>query len=98
MIGQKRCKQQINHLVFTSLVTSNVKPSTSQYGGRLPIHCSYFIPFIPYLGSGDNFTIIPQYGTHSFTPTTTTLLIGSGSANYTETRFLQINLHLMLAW
>lgn len=78
-----------NHLVFTSLVTSNVKPSTSQLtaGAYTDSLGSYFIPFIPYLGSGDNFTIIPQYGTHSFAPATTTLLIGSGSANYTGQDF-----------
>jgi len=79
-----------NHANLTNVVWSNVKPSTSQLtaGAYSDSLGSYFIPFIPYLGSGDNFTITPEFGTHSFTPATTTLLIGSGSANYTGQNFL----------
>lgn len=78
-----------NHLTLTNVNWNNNKPSTSQLtaGAYTDSLGSYFIPFIPYLGSGDNFTITPEFGTHSFAPATTTLLIGSGSANYTGQDF-----------
>src|SRR5690606_37138713 len=78
-----------NHASLSNVVWSNLKPSTTQLtaGAYTNSLGSYFIPFIPYLGSGDNYTIIPKFGTHSFSPATTTLLIGNGSANYTGQDF-----------
>lgn len=79
-----------NHASLHQVIWSNQKPSISQLtaGAYTNELGSYFIPFIPYLGSGDNYTITPTFGTHSFTPATTTLLIGSGSSNYTGQNFL----------
>jgi len=78
-----------NHATLSNVTWSNAKPSTSQLtaGAYTDSLGSYFIPFVPYLGSGDNYTIRPEFGTHTFTPATTTLLIGTGSANYTGQNF-----------
>jgi hypothetical protein len=78
-----------NHATLTNVAWSNSKPTTSQLtaGAYTDSLGSYFIPFVPYLGTGDNYTIRPEFGTHTFTPATTTLLIGSGSANYTGQNF-----------
>jgi hypothetical protein len=70
---------------WSSSVPSSRQLSAGAYTDSLG---SYFIPFIPYLGTGDNYTITPQFGTHSFTPATTTLLIGNGAASYNGQDFL----------
>lgn len=78
-----------NHANLNNVSWSNLKPSTAQLtaGAYTDSLGSYYIPFIPYLGSGDNYTIVPEFGTHSFSPATTTLMVGSGSENYTNQNF-----------
>lgn len=79
-----------NNAVFSGVSFANDKPTSSQLSaGAYTDHLgSYFIPFIPYQGSGDNFILTPTFGVHTFSPATTTLLIGQGSTNYTGQNFL----------
>jgi hypothetical protein len=78
-----------NHAQMVNVTFDNDKPSSSLLtaGAYTDSTGSYFIPFIPYLGVGDNFTITPSYGTHSFTPVNTALFIGGTSPNFTGKDF-----------
>ncbi len=79
-----------NHAQLNGVTFSSSKPSSSQLsaGAYTDKRGSYFIPFIPYLGNGDNFIITPSFGTHTFTPATTTLYIGGTTPNFSAIDFL----------
>ena len=78
-----------NHAALVNVPFSLSKPSTSQLtaGAYTDTLGSYFIPFIPFLGNGDNFIITPAFGTHTFTPATTTLFIGGSTPNFNNVNF-----------
>ena len=79
-----------NHASLVNVAFSASKPSTSQLtaGAYTNDRGSYFIPFIPFLGNGDNFIVTPAFGTHTFTPATTTLYIGGATPNFNNVNFL----------
>lgn len=79
-----------NHAQLNGVVFSNSKPSSTQLsaGAYTDERGSYFIPFIPYLGNGDNFIVTPSFGTHTFTPATTTLYIGGTTPNFSGIDFI----------
>lgn len=79
-----------NHATLTNVVFSNTKPSINQLsaGAYTDANGSYFIPFIPYLGVGDNFTITPSLGTHDFSPSNTTLYISGAAPNFSGIDFI----------
>ena len=79
-----------NHAALINVPFSSSKPSTSQLtaGAYTDKRGSYFIPFIPFLGNGDNFIITPAFGTHTFTPATTTLFIGGSTPNFNNVNFI----------
>ncbi len=79
-----------NHASLVNVPFSNIKPSTSQLtaGAYTDDRGSYFIPFIPFSANGDNFLITPAFGTHTFTPATTTLFIGGSTPNFNNVNFL----------
>src|SRR5690606_22180866 len=78
-----------HHTELFAVTYSNSKPSTNQLtaGAYTDKRGSYFIPFVPYLGNGDNFIITPSFGTHTFTPATTTLYIGGSTPNFSNVNF-----------
>ena len=78
-----------NHALLHSIAYNVDKPSASQLspGAYTDVNGSYFIPFVPYLGNGDNFIISPLLGIHDFLPKTTTLYIGGSSPNYSNINF-----------
>ena len=57
-------------------------PSSGQLGwmGKTDKNGNYTIPYIPYIGSGENFTLTPRYDQHQFDPNSTTIFLGEGSA------------------
>ena len=82
-----------NHATLTNVSWSANKPTPTQIaaGAYTNELGSYFIPFIPYAGTGDNYILTPTFGVHQFSPATTTLLIGQGSTNYTGQDFTDIS-------
>jgi len=78
-----------NHAVLNAVSFNSDKPSATQLsaGAYTDVNGSYFIPFVPYLGNGDNFIISPFLGIHEFLPKTTTLYIGGSSPNYSNINF-----------
>ena len=78
-----------NHAALVSVPFSASKPTTAQLtaGAYTDKRGSYFIPFIPYLGNGDNYIVTPAFGTHTFTPATTTLFIGGSTPNFNNVNF-----------
>ena len=79
-----------NHAALTNVPFSSSKPTTTQLtaGAYTNARGSYFIPFIPFLGNGDNYIVTPAFGTHRFTPATTTLFIGGGTPNFNNVNFI----------
>lgn len=57
-------------------------PNNSQLGwiGVADENGDYMIPYIPYMGTGENFKLTPRYETHEFNPGSKTRFIGEGSA------------------
>jgi len=78
-----------NHGTITNAVfDSNIPTSTQLTAGAYTDSLgSYFIPFIPYQGTGDNFIISPTFGIHTFDPATTTLFVGGTNPNHTGVNF-----------
>lgn len=56
-------------------------PSKEQLGwvGITDSKGDYTIPYIPYFGMGENFSLTPRYEQHQFKPTNKTVFIGEGS-------------------
>lgn len=68
---------------FTGNVNwSSTIPSKYQLGwmGKTDKTGAYLIPYVPYTGSGENFTLTPRFEQHQFNPNTKTVFIGEGSA------------------
>lgn len=66
-------------------------PSINQLGwsGITDENGAYTIPYIPYMGTGENFSITPIFEQHEFSPTASTVFIGEGASvlnnqNYTD--------------
>lgn len=79
-----------NNAALVNVTFSTSKPSATQLtaGAYTDKRGSYFIPFIPYLGNGDNYIITPEFGTHTFTPATTTLFVGGSTPNFNNVNFI----------
>ncbi|MFT7084487.1 MAG: hypothetical protein ACJAV5_000193 [Vicingaceae bacterium] len=79
-----------NNAALVNVTFNASKPSTTQLvaGAYTDKRGSYFIPFIPFLGNGDNFIITPAFGTHTFTPATTTLFVGGSTPNFNNVNFI----------
>lgn len=52
---------------------------------------NYTIPYIPYYGSGENFTITPRYEQHQFEANQKTVFIGEGASILSEQDFTDIS-------
>lgn len=78
-----------NHADLVGVTFNGSKPSSNQLtaGAYTDERGSYFIPFVPYLGNGDNFILTPSFGTHTFSPATTTLYIGGSTPNFSNVDF-----------
>ncbi|KAA3645258.1 MAG: T9SS C-terminal target domain-containing protein [Bacteroidetes bacterium] len=78
-----------NHARLQGVTFSSHKPTTSQLtaGAYTNKNGSYFIPFVPYLGNGDNFIITPSYGTHTFSPANKSIFVGGVSPNFSGIDF-----------
>ena len=78
-----------NHLRMKYVNFSSDKPSSALLtaGAYTDSLGSYFIPFIPYVGAGGNFTITPSFGIHTFSPTNRSVFIGPNNANFSGLDF-----------
>jgi hypothetical protein len=68
-----------NHFLKESTVTwSNNKPTQSQLGffGLTDALGNYTVPGVAFSGSGENFTIIPSFLTHTFSPSSRSVFMG----------------------
>lgn len=52
---------------------------------------NYTIPYVPYLGSGENFTLTPRYKQHQFDPNSKSVFLGEGSAVANGQNFTDIS-------
>tara|TARA_B100001109_G_scaffold255893_1_gene262588 strand:- start:7710 stop:17348 length:9639 start_codon:yes stop_codon:yes gene_type:complete len=80
-----------NHATLNgTVVFSDTIPSQNQLtaGAYTNVSGSYFIPFIPFQGTGDNFTLTPTFGVHTFTPANTTIFIGGTNPNFSGIDFI----------
>jgi hypothetical protein len=80
-----------NHgLISGSVTWSNDKPSNSQLGyfGVTDALGNYLVTGIQYIGTGENFNVVPNYQTHSFSPNSRSVFIGDGSYVYNNQDFL----------
>jgi hypothetical protein len=79
-----------NNLSLTNVSFLNDFPTTTQLtaGAYTNDLGSYYIPFIPFLGNGDNFLLRPELGSHNFSPSTKSLFIGGTSPNFSGIDFL----------
>jgi hypothetical protein len=79
-----------NHFIKTSGVTwSSDKPNAAQLGyfGVTDVLGNYNVSGITFTGTGENFTIIPSYLTHSFSPSSRSVFIGDASGVYNNQDF-----------
>jgi hypothetical protein len=80
-----------NHGLMTGAVSwSTDKPTSSQLGyfGVTDALGNYFVSGIKYLGTGENFSLVPSYQTHSFAPNSRSVYIGDGSYIYNNQDFI----------
>ena len=80
-----------NHGVMSGSVNWGTdKPTSSQLGyfGVTDALGNYIATGIQYIGSGENFNLVPQYQTHSFTPNSRAVYIGDGSFVYNNQDFI----------
>jgi hypothetical protein len=80
-----------NHFIKTSGVTWSLDiPSSGQlsYYGITDNLGNYNVSGITFSGSGENFTIIPSYLTHSFTPGSRSVFIGDASTVFNNQDFI----------
>jgi hypothetical protein len=79
-----------NHGAITGSVTwSNDKPTNAQLGyfGVTDALGNYSVAGIRYLGTGENFSLVPSFQTHSFAPNSRSVYIGDGSYVYNNQDF-----------
>ncbi len=80
-----------NHGSISSNVSwSSNKPTSSQLGyfGVTNALGNYIATGIQYLGTGENFNLVPSYATHSFSPNSRSVYIGDGSFVYNNQDFI----------
>ena len=84
-----------NHAVFTgtNVTWSTDIPTSSQLGyfGVTNALGNYVVSGIQYLGSGENFNLVPNYQTHSFSPNSRSVYIGDGTNVYNNQDFTDIS-------
>ncbi len=84
-----------NHAVITNtnVVWSTDIPSTSQLGyfGVTDVLGNYVVSGVQYLGSGENFNLIPNFQTHSFSPNSRSVYIGDATNVFNNQDFLDIS-------
>jgi hypothetical protein len=70
-----------NDGVFSGVTWSETIPAKDllSWMGKTDTDGNYTIPYIPYTGSGENFTLTPRYEQHQFSPNTKTVFLGEGS-------------------
>jgi len=73
-----------------SVQWSTTIPSADLLGwlGVTDANGDYTIPYIPYFGTGENFTITPRFGQHQFSPSSRTVFIGEASSIVNEQNFI----------
>ena len=78
---------------FYGTTWSDVIPNRSLLGwmGKTDAMGNYTIPYIPYFGSGENFTLTPRYEQHQFEPTAKTVFLGEGSTILSAQDFTDIS-------
>ncbi|MBC7694832.1 MAG: T9SS type A sorting domain-containing protein [Burkholderiales bacterium] len=79
-----------NHGSINGSVTwSNDKPTNAQLGyfGVTNALGNYSVAGIRYLGTGENFNLVPSFQTHSFAPNSRSVYIGDGSYVYNNQDF-----------
>lgn len=80
-----------NHgLISGSVSWSTDKPTGSQLGyfGVTDILGNYYVSGIRYTGTGENFSLVPSFQTHSFAPNSRSVYIGDASYIYNNQDFL----------
>ena len=84
-----------NHAVITNtnVTWSSDIPTSSQlsYFGMTNSLGNYVVLGIQYLGTGENFNIVPQYQTHSFSPNSRSVYVGDASNVYNNQDFTDIS-------
>ena len=82
--------QNENHGSISNGNWSNLKVPGSllSAGAVTKADGSYFIPFLPYLGNGDNFILTPVLGTHQFSPATKSVYVSNANPNISGVDFI----------
>ncbi len=84
-----------NHAVFniSNVTWSSDIPTNSQLGyfGVTDNLGNYIVSGIQYLGSGENFNLVPNYQTHSFSPNSRSVFIGDGTTVFNNQDFTDIS-------
>lgn len=84
-----------NHAAFTNtnVAWSTDIPTSSQLGyfGVTNALGNYLVSGIQYLGSGENFNLVPNYQTHQFTPNSRAVYIGDGTNVFNNQDFIDIS-------
>jgi hypothetical protein len=83
-----------NHFQFAGGVSwTSDKPSPGQLGyyGITDTSGNYNVSGITYSGTGEIFTVVPTYQTHSFSPNTRSLFIGDASTVFSNQDFTDIS-------
>lgn len=80
-----------NHALISNNVTfTSDRPTTSQLGyfGVTDVLGNYISTGIRFIGSGENFNVIPNYLTHSFSPNSRSVYIGDASQVFNNQDFI----------
>ncbi len=84
-----------NHAAFTNtnVAWSADIPTSSQLGyfGVTNALGNYVVSGIQYIGSGENFNLVPNYQTHAFTPNSRAVYIGDGTNVFNNQDFIDIS-------
>ncbi len=83
-----------NHGLMSGLVNwSNNRPTSSQLGyfGVTDALGNYNVSGVRFIGTGENFNLVPQYLTHSFSPNSRSVYIGDGAQVYNNQDFTDIS-------
>ncbi|MGK7396860.1 MAG: LamG-like jellyroll fold domain-containing protein, partial [Candidatus Cyclobacteriaceae bacterium M3_2C_046] len=82
-----------NDGTFSGVTWSSEIPNRYQLGwmGKTDANGDYTIPYVPYFGSGENFTITPIYEQHQFELKSKTVFLGEGSTILSEQNFTDIS-------
>ena len=82
--------QNENHGSITNGTWSSLKVPESllSAGAVTKGDGSYYVPFLPYLGNGDNFILSPVLGTHQFSPATKSVYVSNANPNLSGVDFI----------